>query len=377
MSDPLPKRDTALFVPESFVMRPNIHDILPHGGHLADGMVVLIENPNMRAIPTREDVAGAAFFEMMRDARWCTVSQVSFVDSGTVSFVGVYGDGTKMTRTVSINLSWIVDRASRIMALRKDDPFPKKMSGLKEFAVSFKDDYTYGQHIEGGQDYTPEMMQTEADAENALNKYSPLDEIASMATLRYSPDSDEDMPIRLFHEGLATGKYLKKDVPQDLRDYLGMYDLTLGRSPAKTRRELRNIINTKLATWMTEEAEKRGYSPNLDKLQPTDLEQNVKTDEGDLTTDAGVDYFQKQPEPVKYYENGTTEENPTPQGKITERVGTPDDGSLEKRHQVAKKMDMENRFPRDYERMVNDVYDKVIEEKYAGDHGIPDEDHFK
>lgn len=90
-------------------------DILPNGRHLADGMVVMIEDPDCRERPEEvgKEVRGTdtdwLLNRVLLNNRWCTVSHAEIINGGeTVQFVGIYEDGTKRSRSMGINKAWLV-----------------------------------------------------------------------------------------------------------------------------------------------------------------------------------------------------------------------------------------------------------------------------
>lgn len=94
------------FVPKFYRMNPKTDDLLPNGRHLANGMRVLIEDSkkriNMEAELTEWETERA-----LHNNRWCTVGALE-VANGTVQFIGVYDDGTKMMRSFDLHHGWLV-----------------------------------------------------------------------------------------------------------------------------------------------------------------------------------------------------------------------------------------------------------------------------
>jgi len=95
------------FVPKFYEMDPETEDLLPSGKHLANGMVVLLAEPDRR-----HSISGETqdwILDRLRgDNRWCRVSHLTIKGSTTVSFVGTYNDGTKRLREFSIDAPWLV-----------------------------------------------------------------------------------------------------------------------------------------------------------------------------------------------------------------------------------------------------------------------------
>lgn len=96
-------------VEQYYNMDHTTEDIL-RGEHLKDGMVVLIEEPTYR-----EDLGRNLYTHQVHAARamnrWCTVTRLK-IDESQVWFVGIYGDGSKMSRSNSINAGWLVKLGS-------------------------------------------------------------------------------------------------------------------------------------------------------------------------------------------------------------------------------------------------------------------------
>lgn len=107
-------------VDQFYEMDPKTEDLLFDGTLLKDGMVVLIEAPQMRMPLQFED--GPLSRDQMDVARvtnrWCEIVRVEveprapFQISPTVSFVGKFGDGVRRKRNTPIDYAWIVKRYS-------------------------------------------------------------------------------------------------------------------------------------------------------------------------------------------------------------------------------------------------------------------------
>lgn len=100
------------FVTKYHEMNPETEDILPDGGFLAEGMVVLIEDANHRgrASEIRHDWQ----IDHYKTAnRWCTVSQLRVsISEDFVRFVGIYEDNTKRSREYPVGKAWLVRKDS-------------------------------------------------------------------------------------------------------------------------------------------------------------------------------------------------------------------------------------------------------------------------
>jgi hypothetical protein len=99
------------FVPKYYRMNPKTDDLLPSATHLAEGMIILIEDPNRR-----ENLPDVIEFEeewkqdrIRKFNRWCRVSNVEFLPGDFLKFVGTYADGTKVVWSMMhMRESWIV-----------------------------------------------------------------------------------------------------------------------------------------------------------------------------------------------------------------------------------------------------------------------------
>lgn len=106
------------FVSKFYGMDPEVDDLLPDGTYLRNGMVVLVEDPLIRA---DEERAGDRWERprLLECNRWCEVSCLTVIprhgmgtSSPLVSFVGVYPDGTKRKRQYDASYAWLVRRFS-------------------------------------------------------------------------------------------------------------------------------------------------------------------------------------------------------------------------------------------------------------------------
>lgn len=116
-----------MFVDQYYVMDPEFEDLLPGGMDLKEGMVVLIGDSTHRMDIPHAILKGGWFLESARkDNRWCTVTNLEVethheYDRRTgelvrsfpvVTFIGVYGDGTKYKRSFDMNIPWLVKKDS-------------------------------------------------------------------------------------------------------------------------------------------------------------------------------------------------------------------------------------------------------------------------
>ena len=102
-------------VPKYYTMDPETEDMLPDGTHLANGLRVLIADPDQRERPEKLGVNELGVTQdwlrqrLLDRNRWCTVSHFKFTNNGqTVSFVAVYEDGTKSKYNIGASYAWLV-----------------------------------------------------------------------------------------------------------------------------------------------------------------------------------------------------------------------------------------------------------------------------
>ena len=96
------------FVPIDYMMDPVTEDLI-RGSELKEGMVVLIEDALVREDPKKLDEENTSRTNVLRiwdTSRWCMVTKL--IQGDVMSFIGVYGDGTKMSRMYSDRYCWFV-----------------------------------------------------------------------------------------------------------------------------------------------------------------------------------------------------------------------------------------------------------------------------
>lgn len=99
-------------VPVNFEMNPETEDLI-RGTKLTEGMVVLIEvitsrvNPQMHLEEIDHECDQYDCMRLLRESRWCKVTDLNRTRD-LVSFIGVYADGTKRSRTYNESYCWYV-----------------------------------------------------------------------------------------------------------------------------------------------------------------------------------------------------------------------------------------------------------------------------
>lgn len=100
------------FVPKFYRMNPETEEILFDGTELENGMVVLIENPNLRQnITLATTMNPEAFDNALRMNRWMEVQHVTAKDD-IVEFIGRYDDNTKSKHRFALRTAWLVKKDS-------------------------------------------------------------------------------------------------------------------------------------------------------------------------------------------------------------------------------------------------------------------------
>jgi hypothetical protein len=97
-------------VAKYYQMDPETEDMLPNGGAIKNGMVVLIADPNNR-FAVKETDLDWEMDRILERNRWATVSHV-ISDGTTVVFIAEYEDGTKKQRMMGFKSAWLVKKAS-------------------------------------------------------------------------------------------------------------------------------------------------------------------------------------------------------------------------------------------------------------------------
>lgn len=107
--------DEFSYMPKFYVMDPEVDDLI-EGYSLEEDMVVLIEDSAYRLDMRKPEFHNEDWKITCADLNnlWCRITNLKITPYGSmnVHFIGVYADGTKRTRTVSVGENWIVKKAS-------------------------------------------------------------------------------------------------------------------------------------------------------------------------------------------------------------------------------------------------------------------------
>ena len=98
--------DYSLFEDKYYQMDPRREDLLFDGTELQEGMIVLIENSELRA-EIGTGVSGEQLEKAMRYNRWAMVTRPSVEDT-SLKFLAVYADGSKKKIELSVHHAWLV-----------------------------------------------------------------------------------------------------------------------------------------------------------------------------------------------------------------------------------------------------------------------------
>lgn len=93
-----------------YTMKPDKELLVPNGGELQNGMIVLLAQDVLRwPIENRQESDFVNFTDVLKTNRWCTVNDVN-TDGYAVHFVGVYPDKTVARRTYPKDVAWLVKK---------------------------------------------------------------------------------------------------------------------------------------------------------------------------------------------------------------------------------------------------------------------------
>ncbi len=99
------------FVPLNYLNDPETEDLI-FGDQLVEGMVVLIEGTLSRANPDHYQTTNPYDQHRIQEtARWCRVITLRR-ERDIITFIGEYGDGTKLKRSYNYCFTWYVKKAS-------------------------------------------------------------------------------------------------------------------------------------------------------------------------------------------------------------------------------------------------------------------------
>jgi hypothetical protein len=139
-------------VPKYYTMDQKTEDLVPNGKHLANGMKVLIANPDFRERPeelgneSRRTPSDWLKDKILMRNRWCTVTHVEIAShTNTVQFVGVYDDGTKRQWVMGVGHAWLVKKDSipdPVLAEEKEAERYNSIYRIVEDALDALDQHT-------------------------------------------------------------------------------------------------------------------------------------------------------------------------------------------------------------------------------------------
>lgn len=120
------------FVSKYYRMDPETMILMTDGSKLMNGMEILIEDPNYRVqVNADRDLPDWEKDRALIHNRWCMVSEFS-KKNGLISFVGIYDDGTKVSRDYNVSFSWYVKKTSLLNAEIIKETRERKIAKISE-----------------------------------------------------------------------------------------------------------------------------------------------------------------------------------------------------------------------------------------------------
>lgn len=177
-----------LFAAKFYQMDPTTDDLIPLR-ELQDGMVVLIESSVHREDPSAISFDPAHTTKLLRNNRWCEVSKLELMHTGVelqARFIGIYADGTKMSRYYGGQAAFYV----------KKDSLPKVDVVEHPEADNAEGESDLAEYAEG---YSAMAGYAAADAQASLDvvhgesgEASITEEETTEADFDGNPETDED-----------------------------------------------------------------------------------------------------------------------------------------------------------------------------------------
>lgn len=101
------------FTPRFFEMDPQTDDCIS-GWNLKEGMIVILESTFGRIDPEKEDKTSYDLEHLSIQNRWCRIEQFlpDARNPEVFSFIGVYADGSKHSRSYNRQWAWYVKKSS-------------------------------------------------------------------------------------------------------------------------------------------------------------------------------------------------------------------------------------------------------------------------
>lgn len=162
------------FVDQFAMADSEVEEVL-YSKDLKDGMRVILEQPSNRKNCTPYAIAGwdkGELYDALRSNRWCTVTKIAYDELNRVYvFIGVYDDGTRITRRDTSYTTWVVKKES-ILAVKAAEAAKKayedlrddktnEFDGAKDFS-GYKIDYNvYKAHDDGTIEETMRVLHEE------------------------------------------------------------------------------------------------------------------------------------------------------------------------------------------------------------------------
>lgn len=108
------------FIAKNWTMDPETEDLIP-GSKLRNGLFVLIEDTtwggrlDAEAFADEETRNPYEYQRLMTTQRWCEVSDLQRLSHEIIKFIGIYPDGTKISRTYNLSWCWYVKKDQAVI----------------------------------------------------------------------------------------------------------------------------------------------------------------------------------------------------------------------------------------------------------------------
>lgn len=159
-------------VPKIYTMDPKTEDMLSNGMRLRTGMKVLLAPSNLRERPEEAETLKDWQLERLQtNNRWCTVVEPPTFNNrnNTISFVGLYEDGTKHKRTYVADYAWLVKKDSLPDPVAEEEKEAQRYNKVYEIVKGAFDDHTNDPCPScNGQTGIPDVSELEATTRKIL-----------------------------------------------------------------------------------------------------------------------------------------------------------------------------------------------------------------
>lgn len=131
-----------------YTMKPDKEFLVPNGGDLKNGMIVLLAQDLLRwPVEGRQESDYTDFTDVLKTNRWCRVNDVR-TDGYAVHFVGIYGDKTVARRSYPKDIAWLVKKDPE-----KDNPLAMAEEPLEKIRAIVKEAFEKNEGLVRQHDY--------------------------------------------------------------------------------------------------------------------------------------------------------------------------------------------------------------------------------